>query len=287
MFIISRLYMCKLFDKNIDDIDIFITTYPDVHPYSRNDISICPYIEIMSSICIDLIAAGRRKKNRRTNKGTLPTNVAIAPRSPSCIRSVSRGLTITPYYVRHWSCHGIVDLPLLFFALVPDDRSCLAVARRLLRRGSPEEEEDGEEREKSPFGEKLRYSRARAWGEVARRALSLNRTIIHRKNGQRGAREREKLVQQTEAPLTLLAPSRFAVRSAPLVVSRLCLRRLSPSVEGPDARGWMLPKVVLIGARGARSLLWLVLAAAAVDPPSGNRPYVRLLTPLTGIMYER
>lgn len=45
------------------------------------------------------------------------------------------------------------------------------------------------------------------------------------------ASEREKLVQQTEASLTLLASSRFTVRSAPLVVSRLCLRRLSPSVE--------------------------------------------------------
>jgi len=89
------------------------------------DVSICRYVEIMSSICTDLTARVRRK-NGTTNKGILPRNVAL-PLRIKLYPVVSKGLTITPYYVRHWSCHGIVDPPLLFFALVPDDRSCLAL----------------------------------------------------------------------------------------------------------------------------------------------------------------
>jgi len=92
------------------------------YPY---DVSICRYAEIMSSICTDLTARVRRK-NGITNKGILPRNVAL-PLRIKLYPVVSKGLTITPYYVRHWSCHGIVDPPLLFFALVPDDRSCLTL----------------------------------------------------------------------------------------------------------------------------------------------------------------
>lgn len=230
------------------------------YPY---DISICRYPEIMSLICIDLTAKGRRK-NRLTNKSTLPTSVAL-PLLTELYPVVSRGLTITPYYVRHWSCHGIVDPPLLFFALVSNDQSCLAVARRLLRRGA----RGGEKR--TPWRETAVF-----WPrEPGVRLRSLFKPHYNTSEEWRARARREKLVQQTEVSnvSSRLAPSydtaglrrrRRLARFTPLPSP---LPSPPPSFPVFQARcpRWMLPKVVLIGEELDR--LWLV-RAAAVDPSS-------------------
>lgn len=131
--------MCKPSDKNIDDITRTVPLSRHIQTYSSNDISIYPYIEIMSSIRIDLIAAGRWKKNRRTNKGTLPTNVAIPPALPGLHpvgieRSHHYTLLRTPLIMPRdrWSTTPFLRTRSRWSEL---PRSCAAVAKKRISAG--------------------------------------------------------------------------------------------------------------------------------------------------------
>lgn len=213
------------------------------------DISICRYTDIMSSICRDLTAGGFGEKISLLTR----THYAADKRSASpAHRTVSGGISplhpIT-YATDRASCHGIVDPPLLFFALIPNDPSCgsqlrgAAVAKKRSRR----------KREKSPL-ERNRGILAPARREVAL-SLSLNRTIIHRKNGAKSASERNSCNRETEVSNV---SSRLAPSYGGSLVSRLCLRlclRLAavlPRSSSAMPARWMLPKVVLIGEEPGR-----------------------------------